>query len=195
MWLVQIQSFGIGTKCGLEILHQYMKQDKTKCQKVLGTNSYVFKNYREKTGNRAFLPPLLNGLPEKLGSGSLDSGPLDDRTLDVWTLDAWTLDARTLETGRLNSGSLDAHTLDNWNLDNWMLGLWTPRLWKLGLWTIRPNKIKFYPFLVTSFLLQFRHIVQIEFSSNWNALQLVCYGSVERAVNGCFNSNLLQLIL
>ena len=134
MWLVQIQSFGIGTKCGLEILHQYMKQDKTKCQNVLGTNSYVFKNYREKTGNRAFLPPLLNGLPEKLGSGSLDSGPLDDRTLDVWTLDAWTLDARTLDnwtlelwisgrsySGQLESRQLDARTLDASTLEAWTL--------------------------------------------------------------------------
>ena len=35
---------------GLQVLHQYGKRVKTKSQKVFGTNSYVCKSYRGKTG-------------------------------------------------------------------------------------------------------------------------------------------------
>ena len=48
--LVQIQWFGIGTRYKLEILHQSGKRNKTKGERILGVNSNVCRNYREKTG-------------------------------------------------------------------------------------------------------------------------------------------------
>ena len=41
MLLAQVQQFGIGTRYGLEILHQSGKRIKTKSQEVFGANSYV----------------------------------------------------------------------------------------------------------------------------------------------------------
>ena len=48
--------------CKFEILHQFGKRVKTKSQKFLGTNSYVCRSYRKKTGRGGdFLaPPILN---------------------------------------------------------------------------------------------------------------------------------------
>ena len=55
----------------VEILHQCGKKVKTKSQKVLGANSYVFRSYRGETdrwkvGGWAFCPPspppILNGI-------------------------------------------------------------------------------------------------------------------------------------
>ena len=57
--LVQVHEFGTGTRCKLKILHQCGKKFKTKSQKVLGTNSYVCRSYRGKTGKGTFLPPPL----------------------------------------------------------------------------------------------------------------------------------------
>ena len=55
--MVQVQSFGTGTRYKLEILHESVKRVKTKSQKVLGANSYVCRSYREKTGRgEAFCP-------------------------------------------------------------------------------------------------------------------------------------------
>ena len=75
----------------------------------------------------------------------------------------------------------DSGRLDSWILDNWTLGLWT-----LGA-------RKFFPFLRTS--ISFLLLIDVEvliFSKN---LRLIYYGSVERAANDCYNSNLLQFIL
>ena len=41
----------------LEILHKCGKKIKTKIQKVLGADSYVYRSYRGKTGRVAFLLP------------------------------------------------------------------------------------------------------------------------------------------
>ena len=57
MVLVQDQSFGTGTRCGLQILRQCSKRAKTKRQKVLEANSYVCRSYTVKNG-RGGLPPL-----------------------------------------------------------------------------------------------------------------------------------------
>ena len=86
----------------------------------------------------------------------------------------------------IDFGCLDAWTVDTWTLDDWTLGLWTP-----GLWTLGPRK--FFPFLVTS--ISFFSLFNIEFLDISNALRLAYYGSVERAANGYYNLNLLQLIL
>ena len=42
---------------GLEVLHKCGKMVKTKSQKVLGTNSYVCRSYRRKTGRGLFAFP------------------------------------------------------------------------------------------------------------------------------------------
>ena len=80
-------------------------------------------------------------------------------TLGLWTpgrLDAWALDART--PGRLYSGRLDAcECMNTWTLDAWTLNTWTLEPWTPGLWTL--GRRKFLPFLVTSFLLLFRHFI------------------------------------
>ena len=139
--------------------------------------------------------------------GHLDSGRLDDWTLDPWTQDDWALALWTLRlwaTGRSGSGQLDsgrsgserldsgqlhAWTLDPWTMDNWRLQLWTSWLWALELWAL--GLTKFNPYLVTSFLLLFRHIIYVEFQNISNPLRLMCYGSVKRAANGYFDLNLL----
>ena len=132
---------------------------------------------------------ILDAWSGHLDSGRFDSGHLGAWTLDFWTLDAWTLDAWMLglwmpvlwATGRLDTWALNACILDNWTLGFWMVGrsILGPR--------------KFYQFLVTSifFLLL---LFTVEFLSISKALWLMCYGSVETAMNICYNSNLLQLI-
>ena len=102
-------------------------------------------------------------------TGHLDSGRLDSWTLDNWTLGLWT-------AGRLDSGLLDTCTLDGWTLELWTLGV-----------------KKFFPFLVTS--VSFLLLVNVEFLIFSGTLRSMYYGSVERAPNHCYNSNLLQLIL
>ena len=47
---VQVQEFGTGTRYKLEILRQCGTRVRTKSQKVLGSNSYVCRSYRGKTG-------------------------------------------------------------------------------------------------------------------------------------------------
>ena len=90
--------------------------------------------------------------------------------LDAWNLDAWILGLWTL-------GCFDSGQLNTWTLGNWTL--W---LWKLWLRTLEPKNL--YPFLLTS----------TSFLSVSNALSLMYYGSVQIAMNSCYNSNLLQLI-
>ena len=46
------------TRYEFEILHQCGQRDKTKSQKVFGTNSYVCRSYRGKTGRGPFCPSL-----------------------------------------------------------------------------------------------------------------------------------------
>ena len=59
--LVQVQQFGTGTRCGLEILHQCGKKVKTTNVKVLGANSYVCRSYRGKiVWEHLFAFPILN---------------------------------------------------------------------------------------------------------------------------------------
>ena len=58
---------------------------------------------------------ILNGKPEKLGSGRM-----------AWTLRLWT--PGSLSSGRLDSASLDAWTRDVWTLDAWTLGRLDNRL-------------------------------------------------------------------
>ena len=50
--MVEVQSFGTGTRYGLEILHQCGKRIKTKIQKALRIKSSVCRSYRGKTGWR-----------------------------------------------------------------------------------------------------------------------------------------------
>ena len=50
MALVQVQQFETGTRYGLKILHQCGKRVKTKSQKVLGANCYVFRSYKRENG-------------------------------------------------------------------------------------------------------------------------------------------------
>ena len=109
-----------------------------------------------------------------LGSGLLDSGRLDAWTLDDWTLDNWAFGFWT--AGRLDSGLLDAWTLDAWTLELWTLGA-----------------RKFFPVLVTSVSILL--LVNVEFLIISGTLRSMYYGSVERAVNDCYNSILLQFIL
>ena len=107
-------------------------------------------------------------------SGRLDSGILDSGRLDTWTLVDWTLGLWT--AGRLDSGLLDTCTLDGWTLELCTLGV-----------------KKFFPFLVTS--VSFLLLVNVEFLIISGTLRSMYYGSVQRAANHCYNSNLLQLIL
>ena len=74
MVLDQVQQFGTGIRYGLEILHQFNKRVKTKSQKVLGANSYVWRNCRGKTGRGLFFAPhtpippnILNRVKAKTG--------------------------------------------------------------------------------------------------------------------------------
>ena len=55
--LVQVQQFGADTRYKLEVLHQCGKRVKTKSQKVLGSNLYGCRSYKEKTGRGGFLVP------------------------------------------------------------------------------------------------------------------------------------------
>ena len=50
MVLVEVQQFGTGARCKLEILHQCAERARNKSQRVLGANSYVCRSYRRKTG-------------------------------------------------------------------------------------------------------------------------------------------------
>ena len=51
---------GTGTSYGLVILHQWGKRVKTESQKVVGTNFYVCRSYKGKTGRWPFCqPPIL----------------------------------------------------------------------------------------------------------------------------------------
>ena len=59
--------------------------------------------------------------------------------------------------------------LDSGHLDAWTLGNWTLVFWTFGLWILRPRK--FYLFLVTYFLLLFRHVNYVEFLSISNTLR------------------------
>ena len=66
--MVQVEQFGTGTRHELEILQQCGKSVRTKSLKVLGSNCYVCRSYRGKSGRRAFLappPPILNRLKNK----------------------------------------------------------------------------------------------------------------------------------
>ena len=52
---------GTSIRYGFEILHQYGKRVKTKCQKILVSSSYVCRSYRGKAGRGscfATAPPL-----------------------------------------------------------------------------------------------------------------------------------------
>ena len=118
-------------------------------------------------------------LKRHTGKAGLWPYGLDAWTLHTWTLDFWTLDDWTLglwTTGLLDSGQLDAWTLDGWTLELWTLGV-----------------KKFFPFLVTS--VSFLLLVNVEFLIFSGTLRSMYYGSVERAANHCYNSNLLQFIL
>ena len=117
-----------------------------------------------------------------VSSGRLDSGLLHSghfERLDTWSLDDWTIGLWT--SGRLDSILLDSRRLYAWTQDSQTLGLWT-----LGASI-------FFPFLVTpiSFLL----LVNVEVLIISSTLRLIYYGFVERTVNDCYNSNLLQMIL
>ena len=48
---------GTGTSYGLVILHQWGKRVKTESHKVVGTNFYVCRSYKEKTDRWPFCPP------------------------------------------------------------------------------------------------------------------------------------------
>ena len=125
-------------------------------------------------------------------SECLDPGLLDVGRLDTWTLDDWTLGLWT--TGRLDSWTLDDCTLGIWTpggLYSGRLETWTMDDWALGPWALGARK--FLPFLGTSFY--FWLLVNVEFLIILNTLRLTYYGSVERAANDCYYSNLLQLIL
>ena len=52
MVLVQVQSFGTGTRYKLKTLQESVKRVKTKSKKVFGANSYVCRSYRGKTSTR-----------------------------------------------------------------------------------------------------------------------------------------------
>ena len=60
--LVQGQSFGTGTKYGLEILNPCSKRVKTKSLKVFGANSNICRGYRKKNGREGelFGSPIQN---------------------------------------------------------------------------------------------------------------------------------------
>ena len=63
-------------------------------------------------------------------------------------------------------------------------------VWMLGLWTLGARKL--FKFLVTS--ISFLLLVNAEFLNISNTLRPFYCGSVERASNDYYNSNLLQLI-
>ena len=94
-------------------------------------------------------------------------------------LDSWILEDCTL--GICTPGVLDFGRQETWTMNDWALGLWA-----LGAW-------KFLPFLVTSIYVLL--LVNVEFLVISNTLRLMYYGSVERAANDCYYSNLLQMIL
>ena len=52
--MVQVKSFGTGTRYRLEILHKCGKRVETKSQKMFGANFYVSRSYRGKTGREGF---------------------------------------------------------------------------------------------------------------------------------------------
>ena len=60
--MVQAQQLEIGTRYGLEILHQCGGRVKTKTQKISEANFYVC---RETTGRRG-LPPILNRVKDAI---------------------------------------------------------------------------------------------------------------------------------
>lgn len=112
-------------------------------------------------------------------------------TFELWTtgrlnsagleLDAWTLDALTLElrmTGHLSSWHLESGRLNTWTLNPWTLDPWT---------------LEF--FSIFSDICFFFILFNAEFFNILKALGPMYYGSVERVAYGCYNSNLLQLIL
>ena len=49
--------FGTGTRYSFEILQKYGKKVELKFQKIFGTNFYVRKSYREKTGKAGLFVP------------------------------------------------------------------------------------------------------------------------------------------
>ena len=76
--LVEIQSFGIGARYKLEILHQFVKRVKTKSQKVL----VLILTFAEVTGEKLvggpFCPsPILNRVKAPLSSLRLIQAFLD----------------------------------------------------------------------------------------------------------------------
>ena len=118
---------------------------------------------------------------------TLDYWALDSRIPDDWTLGLWT-------TGPQDSKLLDPRTLGFWTtvrLDSGRLETWTMDDWAVGLWALGTRK--FLPFLVRS--IYFLLLVNVEFLIISNTLRLMYYGSVERAANDCYYSNLLQLTL
>ena len=60
MFKVQVQSFGTGTRYGLEILQKCGKGVETKSHKAFGANSYVCRSYMEKTCRGLFASPFLD---------------------------------------------------------------------------------------------------------------------------------------
>ena len=46
----KFNNFGLAPRYGLEILHKLGKRIKNKSQKIFGTNFYVCRSYRRKTG-------------------------------------------------------------------------------------------------------------------------------------------------
>ena len=137
----------------------------------------------KKAYRKSWTPDLWSGR----NAWTLDSCALDSRVPDDWTVELWT-------TGPLNSKWLDPWTLGLWTsrgLDLGRLETWTMDNWALGLWTLGARK--FLPFLVTS--IYFLLLVTADFLIISNTLRLMYYGSVERAANDCYYSNLLQMIL
>ena len=106
----------------------------------------------------------------------------------LWSV-YWFSIQRNLSLGHTRKAGLWMYGLDTWTLDAWMLGLWTLGIWMHGLWTLGPRK--FYWFLVTFISLLL--IFTVEFSSISNALWLMCYVSVEIAMNSYYNANLFRV--
>lgn len=71
-----------------------------------------------------------------------------------------------------------------YSLDAWVLDAWTLNALTVGLWT---------PFFMTS--IYFLMLYNVVFAHITNGLLFVYYGSLERAANDCYYSNLLLLIL
>ena len=159
---------------------------------VLGEQNFMHNDHK-----------FLRKTSEKSILENLDSGRMV-WTLGLWTLWFWTpgrLDSGLLDSRRLDPGRLDAWTLDACTLGNWTLGhLGSERLysgqlntWILDGWTLHPRTQKIlsiFSYIYFFLLLLFT----VEFLSISKALWLMCYGSVEIAMNICYNSNLLQLI-